>query len=224
MCFFYFKLYTILSFESLAQHRLMLLQWKEENYLLAVLFYMLAYTLAVTASFPGILIFSLTGGFLFGLFPGVLYVLLSATTGSVLLYLAIKFAFADWVRIKVEKRLQQVEPGFQENAFYYLLALRLMPIFPFFLVNILAGLLNLRLLLFVSATFLGLIPATIIYTSLGQNLSSLWEQNPASLSSFLLQPRFLWPLLSLAALVLIPTLYKRFKKKPIHLNQLKEEP
>ncbi len=213
LCFFYFGLFQDLRFENLAKHRLLLLQWKEDNYLLAVFFYTLAYTLAVTASLPGALFFSMAGGFLFGLFPGVLYVLFSITLGSTLLYLSIKLAFADWAQKKVEKRFKQVERGFQENAFYYLLSLRLVPVFPCFLVNIMAGLLNLSLPLFVSATFLGLVPGVIIYTALGENLGSLLEQPSFSFTNFMLQPRFLLPLFGLAFLALMPIIVQYFKKE-----------
>lgn len=211
VCFFYLRLYRYLSFESLAQHRNLLLQWKEENYLLAVSIYVLTYSLAVAASFPGALFLSLAGGLLFGPFPGTLYVLFSATLGSTLLFLSIKLALSDWFEKKAGKWIKQMEQGFRKNAFSYLLSLRLIPVFPFCLVNIIAGLLALPLSIFVSATFLGLIPGAVIYTSIGQNLGDLFELNNLTLLDLLLTPRFLLPLLSLAVLALLPIIFNKIK-------------
>jgi uncharacterized membrane protein YdjX (TVP38/TMEM64 family) len=195
-CFLYFHLYRYLSFESIALHQNLLLQWKDEHYLGTVLLYMLTYSLAVAASFPGVVFFSLLGG-------------------STLLFLSVKLALAAWFEKKTASWLKIMEAGFRKNAFNYLLSLRLIPLFPFWLVNIISGLLALPLPIFISATFLGLIPGAIIYTSIGQNLRGLFEVHQLSLFQLLLTPRFLLPLLALAILALLPLLLGSRKRKPL---------
>ena len=209
--FFYFKLYHYLSFESLKQHRVELLEWKNTHYVLSVLLYIFCYTLAIAASLPLALIFSLSGGFLFGVFPGALYALFSATLGSCLLFLAVKLALAPWAKKKVGRKLKKVEAHFKNHAFHYLLSLRLIPIFPFWLANLIAGLLGLPFFIFFSATLLGLIPTVVIYTYLGSHLNILFLSNQAFSFKPICQPSFLIPLFLLALLALLPELYKRLK-------------
>ena len=106
-----------------------------------------------------------------------------------------------------------MEKGFRENAFFYLLSLRFIPIFPFWLVNIMAGLLGLPLSIFICATFLGLIPAAVLYTAIGQNIGALFEPQQPPLFELLLAPHFLLPLLALAAFALLPIIYKHIQHK-----------
>jgi len=209
-CFFYFHLYRYFNFESLRFHRFLLLQWKEEHYFLTVLIFISFYCLSVTTAFPGIFFLSLTSGFLFGPLAGTVYVLLSASIGSVLFYFSVKLALAEWFKIKIENWIKPLEPGLDKNAFYYLLFLRLVPIFPFSIINAAAGLFNLPLSTFISATILGLTPGTIIYTSLGKNLNTLFELNQAPDFNILLNPSFFLPLLALGILAILPLCY--FKK------------
>lgn len=211
--FFYFKLYQHLNFMSFRQHQEQLLHWRNHHYLLSVLAYIGFYTLAILVSFPGCVFLTLLGGYLFGLFPGLLYVHLSITLGSTLIFLILRFALAEWITQKLGPRLAKWEEGFRENAFSYLLTLRLIPLIPFWITNILASLLDLRISTFISATALGIIPAVIIYTSVGQNLGRLLqgEDNPSF--TLILQPHFLLPLLGLAVLALSPVIYKKFLKK-----------
>jgi len=212
-CFFYFQLFRYLSLESLTQHHALLLQWKETHYLLAVSLYILSYSLAVAAAFPAALFFTVTGGLLFGPFPGGLYVILSVTIGSVLLYRTVKRAFAERLQKKAEKWRTALAPGLQKNAFYYLLFLRLLPLFPCFLINVVSGLLAVPLPVFIGATLLGLLPSTLIYTSLGHHLGTLFQHHQHPGIALLLQPAFFLPLCALAFLALGPLAYQHFKKK-----------
>lgn len=173
--FFHADLYHYLSFNSLKSHRHLLISWTDQHYILAVGCYMLCYILSVAISLPASLFFMLTAGFLFGIFPGFLYAVISAVIGSVIVFLAVNIAFAEWVEAKAGHRLKKMERGFTKNAFNYLVILRLLPIFPFWLVNIAAALLNVRLRVFVSATFFGMMPLALIYVTVGRSLGALFD-------------------------------------------------
>ena len=123
-CFFYFHLNRYLTFESIKNHNQLLLQWVNDHYFLTAVLYILLYCVVIAASIPGALFFTLTGGFLFGIWFGSLFAILGATLGATILFLAVKLAFADWVRKKSAPWLIKMEKGFQQNAFNYLLALR----------------------------------------------------------------------------------------------------
>src|SRR5690348_11832035 len=105
-CFLHFRLFHSLTLENLLEHHRLLMHWKDEHYVLAVALYMFFYSAAVSACIPVALFFSLAGGLLFGPFPGVLYVLFSATLGSILLYFTVNLAFADWFCRRSEKWLR----------------------------------------------------------------------------------------------------------------------
>lgn len=210
--FFYFGLYRYLSFESLAHHREILLNWTQTHYFWMVLGFMLFYTFAIALSVPGGVFITLLGGFLFGPFWGTLYVVISASIGASLIFLAVKFAFNDWFGSKAGSWVAKLEAGFQKNAFSYLLSIRLIPIFPFWVINIVPALLNMKLSKFFLATFLGIIPGTAVYASLGNGLSTLFSIGKTPDLSVIFKPAIFVPLLLLAALSLLPILYRRFKK------------
>lgn len=210
--FFYFHLYEYLTFTSLKQHRSWLLQLTEQHYLAAVLLYMAIYIVAVAVSVPGATILTLAGGFLFGVIFGTVYVVISATIGATLLFLAVRSALGEWLANKAEGWLKKMERGFQENAFNYLLVLRLVPLFPFWIVNIVPALLNIRLRTFISATFLGIVPGSLVYVAVGSGLSSLFAANQTPNLKIIFAPNILLPLIGLAVLAVLPILYKRYKQ------------
>lgn len=209
--FFYFHLYEYLSFDRLKYHKQVILVWSQTHYKLAVFLYMLFYILAVAMSIPSNFIFAMTGGMLFGLWQGLLYALISATVGSVLVFLAIKIAFSAWFRQRTSRWIAKMEKGFHQNALNYILVLRLVPIFPFWLVNIVAALINVRTLTFAFGTLLGIIPLTAIYVSLGRNLSRAIDSDQALGFNIFIQPSLILPLIGLAILVLLPVCYKILK-------------
>jgi uncharacterized membrane protein YdjX (TVP38/TMEM64 family) len=209
--FFYFKLYNTLSFEQLTLHRTELTQWSEAHYTLSVILFMCAYAIAVAVSIPGATLFTLTGGFLFGTLLGSIYVVTSATVGATLVFLAARAAFADTLSKKAGPFVQKMEAGFQKDAFNYLLALRLIPIFPFWLVNIVPGLLNVGLRRYILATFIGIVPGTVVYVSLGSGLGAIFDAGETPNLGIILQPHIIAPLIALAFLSFLPVLYKRYK-------------
>ena len=211
--FLHFQLYHYLSFTSLKIHRSALLAWTEQHLMLAILGFMLMYIIGVASSMPGAFFLTFVGGFLFGPWLGTLSVIISATLGATLVYLAVKLALRDWVTKRSAKWLKSMEKGFKDNALSYLLFLRLVPIFPFFLVNIVPALLGVPLATFIIGTFLGIIPGTFVYVLVGNGLGHVFDTNATPNLSILSDPVLLGPLIALALLALVPIAYQRFKQR-----------
>ncbi len=209
---FYFQLYQYVSYEMLEKHHQQLLQWTNQHYLLAVFIYMSVYIVAVAVSLPGASMITIGGGFLFGYVFGTVYTIVSATLGACVIFLAVKTALADWLEGIVRGWVRRMEQGFQKNAFSYLLFLRLVPLFPFWVINIVPGLLNVRLRTFIGATFLGIIPGTFVYVSLGSGLNELFQAGQVPDLAMILKPYLLIPLLGLAVLSLVPIIYRHLQK------------
>jgi uncharacterized membrane protein YdjX (TVP38/TMEM64 family) len=202
-----------LSFESLKSHRTILLAWTNEHFLLSSLIYVAIYIIAVAVSIPGASFLTLAGGFLFGPFFGSILVIISATTGATLLYFAVKTSLGNWLSQKATGWINRMRVGFQENAFSYLLFLRLMPIFPFWVINIVPALLGVSAATFIVATFFGIMPGSIVYVLVGNGLSHLFATNQTPNFRIMFDPAVLYPLLALAALSVLPVIYQKFIKK-----------
>jgi uncharacterized membrane protein YdjX (TVP38/TMEM64 family) len=206
--FFYFDLGKYLSLEALKQNRDHLLLFTETNYASSVALFVLAYIVVTALSLPGAAIMTLAGGFLFGSLIGMLYVNVGATTGATLAFLAARYMLRDWVEVKFGKWIGPVQQGFAKNAFSYLMTLRLIPLFPFFVVNLVSGLTRVNVGTYVAATALGIIPGSFVYAYAGRQLgtiNSLGEiASPNVISAFVL----------LGLLALVPIIYKKCSAKP----------
>ncbi len=213
--FFYFGFYRYLSFDSLKNHRDALIAWREQYYVLSVFIFMFIYTVSVAISVPGASILSLVGGFLFGTVLGTFFIVFSATIGASLLFFSVKTALGDYFYKKTQGKLKKMEKGFRENAFYYLLSLRLIPIFPFWLVNIVPALLKVPFKKFLFATFLGIIPGSAVYAALGASLHTVFLKNERPNLDIIFSPSILIPLLALGLLSLVPIMYKKLKSGSI---------
>jgi uncharacterized membrane protein YdjX (TVP38/TMEM64 family) len=211
--FFYFRLFDYLTFTELAKQRLTLAQWTDQHYMLTVLGFMAVYILAVAFSFPGATILTLAGGFLFGVTLGTVYVVVAATTGAAIIFIAVKTSLGKMFAKKSTKWLKKLEQGFADDAFNYLLVLRFVPIFPFWVINIAAGLLGVRLRTFVLATFMGIIPGSLVYVAVGSGLDAIFEHGKTPDLSIIFQPSIILPLLGLSLLSLVPVIYKKIKAK-----------
>ena len=174
---------------------------------------MAIYAICVAVSIPGATILTLTGGFLFGTLFGTVFIVLSATIGASMIFFATKTAFAEIFTKKAGPFLQKLEKGFQNNAFSYLLVLRLVPLFPFWLINIVPAVLNVRFKTFFIATLFGIIPGTAVYASIGNGLGAIFDQDQTPNLGIIFQPNVLLPLLALALLSIVPVVYKKLKKK-----------
>lgn len=208
--FFYFNLNQYLTFNTIKNYQANIQTWTELHYKSSVLFYILVFTILIACAIPCATFFTLLGGFLFGV-VAVIYAMLGTTLGGVVLFLAIRWSIGERVAVKSSGWIKIMEHGFQQNAFHYLLMLRLVPIFPCWISNISAGALNVPLKTFIFATILGIFPATFIYVMVGRGLDQLFLlEQPPNLDMLLIPSIFL-PLLGLAFLSLCPILYKYFK-------------
>lgn len=206
--FFYFDLGRFLSLQALKDNRDYLLSFTETQSALAAALFVLIYVAVVGLSLPGAVILTLAGGFLFGAVWGTLFVNLGATTGATLAFLASRYLLRDWVERKFGKWLGPVQQGFAKNAFSYLMTLRLIPLFPFFVVNLISGLTRVNVGTYVAATALGIIPGSFVYAYAGRQLGTINSlkdiASPGVIGAFVL----------LGLLALVPNLYKKWSGKP----------
>ena len=192
-----------LSLDTLREHRDGLLAWTEQQRLLAVVLALAAYTLAVALSVPGAVVLSLATGLLFGRWLGTAIIVAAATLGATLVFLAARYLFADWARRRLPPRAQTLIAGFDRNAFNYLLFLRLVPVFPFWLVNLAPAFTQVQLRTYVVGTALGIIPGSFVFANLGRQLGRIKSLDE------LLSPGTLVALALLGLLALVPVLVNR---------------
>ena len=204
-----------LSFETLRQHRAALLEFVERHIVLAPLLFTVVYAAVVALSIPGGAILTIAGGFLFGIWVGTLCVLIGATAGATAVFLIARTALGDALRAKAGPRIRRMEQGFREDAFNYLLFLRLIPIFPFWLVNIVPAFLGVPLGTYVLATCIGIIPGSLVYASVGNGLSAVFEAGGTPDLGIIFDPEIILPILGLAILAILPVAYRKFKGRAV---------
>jgi uncharacterized membrane protein YdjX (TVP38/TMEM64 family) len=209
--FLLFGLERYFSFEMLSRHHAALATWVAGNNMLAVALFVLAYTLVVAFSLPIAIIITPLGGFLFGVWLGALLSVVGATVGSVAVFLAARTAFYDLFHARAGAMLARLEDGFRRDSFSYLLFLRLVPVFPFWLVNIVPALLGMRLGPYTLATLIGIVPAAVVYAGVGASFGLLFDRGESPDLGIIFEWRFLLPLLGLALLALAPVLYTRLR-------------
>jgi uncharacterized membrane protein YdjX (TVP38/TMEM64 family) len=202
--FVYFDLGRFLSLDALKENRDHLLAFTEAHYASAVGIFILTYIVVTGLSLPGATILTLAGGFLFGSVFGMLFVNLGATTGATLAFLAARYLLRDWVEQKFGKWLGPLQDGFARNAFSYLMTLRLIPLFPFFVVNLVSGLTRMNIGSYVSATALGIIPGSFVYAYAGRQLGTINSLKEIA------SPNVIGAFVLLGLLALVPTVYKKF--------------
>lgn len=210
--FFYFQLYDYLTLTTLKHYQSTAQQWTNSHYDLAAALYIIIFVLLIACAIPCATFMTLVGGFLFSTIA-ILYAEFSITFGGMILYYAVRTAIGSRIAARKTGWIHTVESGFRENAFSYLLVLRLVPIFPCWISNIGAGLFNVPLKTFVLATTLGILPSTIIYALAGRSLDEIITNDQVPLINLLLTPSVLFPLIGLVILSLAPIIYK-FVKKP----------
>jgi uncharacterized membrane protein YdjX (TVP38/TMEM64 family) len=211
--FLAFGLERYFSFEMLSRHHAALSAWVAGNTPLAIVLFVLAYMLVVAFSLPIAIIITPLGGFLFGTWLGAILSVIGATVGSVAVFLAARSAFRELFRARAGAALARLEEGFRRDSFSYLLFLRLVPIFPFWLINIVPALLGMRLWPYTLATLIGIIPAAFVYAGLGAGFGTLIERGEAPDLSLIFEWRILLPLLGLAILALVPVLYTHLRDR-----------
>jgi uncharacterized membrane protein YdjX (TVP38/TMEM64 family) len=203
---------SYLTFARLAENQETLSRLVTTWGALAALAYVAIYASLTALSVPGAMLMTLVGGFLFGPWLGAFLALTSATLGATAVFLAARAGLYGLAE-QAGGKLARLEAGFRADAFSYLLCLRLVPIVPFWLVNLIAWLVGMRLGAYVTATFGGMIPAALVYASLGNGVGALIAagQHPDRYAIF--RPAVLLPIAGLAALVLISVIWRHWRAR-----------
>lgn len=162
-----------LSLASLAQNRTALASFVDAHFFQAILLFVAIYIITVALSLPGGAVLTMAGGFLFGVWVGFSLTIFAATLGAVFLFLIAKTSLGEALAQKASGAIEKLRAGFNENAFNYLLFLRLVPLFPFWLVNLAPALLGVSLPVYTSATFFGIMPGTFAFAFFGSGLESI---------------------------------------------------
>jgi len=217
------------SLETLVQHRMTIDAFIRAHSITAVAVYMAIYIVAVALSLPGALILTVTGGILFGVAIGGTAAVISATIGATIIFTVAKGACGESLVRRAGPLACKLADGFKADAFSYLLFLRLVPAFPFFLVNLVPALVGVKLPTFVAATLIGVIPATVAFSFLGSGLDSVIAAQEGIYRACLgagrtdcqiqfnigmiATPRLLASLATLGMIALIPVLVKRLRAR-----------
>lgn len=198
-----------LSAEALAANHAALAALVRDNPVGAAGGFVVAYAAAVAVSLPGGVVLTLSGGLLFGHLWGTVLSVIGATLGAVLLFLAARHALADLLARKAAPLLDKVRPRLERDGLSYLLVLRLVPLFPFWLVNLAPALVGMRLGPYALGTLLGIIPATAVFAGIGAGLGEILAAGGRPDLGVILSPGVLLPLLGLALLALVPVVWRR---------------
>lgn len=212
-----------LTLSNLIMNREQLLIYVRDHFVMATLAYATLYVVAVALSFPGASLITIAGGFIFGWLTGGLITAFAATLGATIIFSIARTSFGAVLREKAGSRMEKLANGFEENAFSYLLFLRLVPLFPFWLINLAPAMFNVGRGTYIVATFIGILPGTFAYSLLGEGLDSLVEAqemaNPgcAALGSCeidlkaAITPEIIFAMIGLAVVSLIPILVQRHR-------------
>jgi len=208
---FALDLQRFLAFDTLREHDQALRAFVEARPVLTALAFVLVYAGAVAVSVPGATFLTIAGGFLFGLWLGTALVVVGATAGAIAIFLIAKTSLGEGLRERAGPWLQRMQAGFNENAVSYLLFLRLVPVFPFWIVNIVPALLSMKLKDYALATFFGIMPGSFVYVSVGNGLGAAIEAGDEPDLGIIFQPAILIPILGLALLALLPVGYRKWR-------------
>jgi uncharacterized membrane protein YdjX (TVP38/TMEM64 family) len=192
----------MLSLETLRVHRGALVAWVGEHRLLAALAFVAVYAGATAFSVPGAVFLTLSGGFLFGAGLGTLLTVIGATIGATLVFLFARSLFGDNAIDRFGPQARKLADGIRRNAASYLLVLRLVPIFPFFLINLVPAFVGVRLSTYVLTTFFGIIPGTAVFSLSGAGLGEVLDRGGEFSVAGILTPQIVAALVGLAALSL----------------------
>lgn len=205
-----------LNFAALAENRQALLAFRDANLVLASVGFVAAYIIIVALSLPGATIVTLTGGFLFGLFPGTLYNVVGATVGAMGIFLAARAGFGAAMAARMTSGAPaRVKMALQQNQWSALLIMRLVPVLPFFLANLIPAFVGIRLAPFTLTTLVGIVPGTLVFTSIGAGLGEVFARGETPDLGVIFTPPVLLPFLGLAALAALPVLLKSLRGKDV---------
>ncbi len=212
----FFTLGDYLSFDALAANREALISFRDDNYLLTLAMFMAAYIVIVAFSLPGATAATLTGGFLFATFPGALFNVTAATLGATGIFLAARFGLGERLSERMdtsEGLVKRLKSGLEENQWSMLFMMRLIPVVPFFVANLLPAFLKVPTHRYVVSTFLGIIPGAVVYTSVGAGLGEVFAKGETPNLGIIFEPHVIGPILGLALLSALPIVIKALRGK-----------
>jgi len=212
----YWQFGDYLSFQALADNREALISWRDSNYAIAALTFIVLYIAVVGFSIPGGIFLTLGGGFLFGVIFGTLFTVVGATMGAAAIFLAAKTGLGDALQAKLEGngegRLAKMRAGLKENEISYLFLMRLVPAVPFWFANLAPAFLGVSLRNYLMATFFGIIPGTAVFTWVGSGLGEVFAQGGTPNLGIIFEWQILGPILALSALSALPIIIKKIRK------------
>ncbi|MEM7519539.1 MAG: VTT domain-containing protein [Pseudomonadota bacterium] len=211
-----FTLRDYLSFDALRDNREALLAFRDANFVLTVLGFVGVYVLIVGFSLPGAAIATLTGGFLFGTGLGTLLNITGATLGAVAIFQAARMGLGETLKAKMDASdglVAKIKKGIDENQWSMLFFIRLVPAVPFFVANLIPAFLAVPLHRFAISTFIGIIPGSLVYTSVGAGLGEVFARGESPNLGIIFEPHILLPILGLTALSLLPVVIKAVSGK-----------
>lgn len=200
-----------ISLEALHDNREMLTRWVAETGLTGWAAYIAVYALVVAFSVPGAAVMTIAGGFLFGPWLGAALTVIGATIGATAVFLAARYALADFLRARASGAIRRMEDGFRADALSYLLFLRLVPVFPFWLVNLVPAFLGVGLGTYLLGTILGIIPGSVVYSLVGDGVGAVLDAGGRVELNTIFELRFLLPVVGLALLALVPVVYRKMR-------------
>ena len=203
-----------LSLAALKSNQAKLHAWVDSHFLTVYAAYFAIYVLVTACSLPFALLMTLTGGFLFGVLWGGVAVVFAATLGATVVFLATRSAFGDFFLQRAGNKIKKLEEGFQKDVVSYMLFLRFIPVFPFFLINIAAAVFRVPLRIFFLTTLFGVAPGTFIYALSGSSLNDIFAAGKNFSPETILTPKVIAALVGLSLLSLLPILYRKFFKSP----------
>ena len=217
----------LISFEALKENRSDISNFRDENFILSIILFWLFYFLLVVFSLPGAAVASVSGGFLFGLNLGLLINVTAASTGATVLFILVRYGLKSFKYSQSNdfdnNFAVKIKNGLIQNQVSIMLILRLVPLVPFFLANILPALVGVRLFNFIWTTVIGIIPGGIVFTWIGAGVGEVFDRNEYPDIELLFTPAILGPLLGLAALILIPMILRHFGLLPRMIMEQKHE-
>jgi uncharacterized membrane protein YdjX (TVP38/TMEM64 family) len=203
-----------LSVHELRERRELIIAMDQAHPVLSVLAYVGIYTLVIALSLPAALPMTVAGGLFFGPWIGGLAAAIGVTLGGAIVYVVSRTAAGDVLRRFAGPRVAEIEDGVRRDAFFYIMMLRLLPIMPFGLTTLALGFLEIPLLTFVAATFIGIVPLSFIYARLGWGLNAAFASHQRLNLHSLLQPPILIALGALALLSLSPVIIRQLRRGP----------
>ena len=215
--FYSFDLQRFLTLQSLKENRQTLMLTYQTHRTPFIIGFILTYTAQTALSLPGAAILTLAGGAIFGALMGTIWVNIGATTGALLAFLLARTLLRDWVLKRFGQRMPSLDKGLNENGLSYLLFLRLVPLFPFFLVNLACGVTGLSIKTYLVGTMIGILPGSFVYANAGASLASIESISQVA------STRILVSLVLLGLFALIPAMYRRVETRRSKAQKTKQD-